>query len=105
MAGTLGLLLLWLPSGHGGLEELRCIVGSVANVAFFVVCLLRYVVALERLAAPRVVGLASLAFGLSFANNLFYLLPVSAQAAVCVSVADALRAVCPGHPTVGRGGG
>ena len=84
VVGTLGLLLLWLPSGHGGLEELRCIVGSVANVAFFVVCLLRYVVALERLAAPRVVGLVLLAFGLSFANNLFYLLPVSAQAALCV---------------------
>ena len=83
-AGSMGTLLLWTSSGFGAVGEALCVVGTVANVVFFVASLLRYAGVLERLDAARFVSLASVAFALSFANNLFYLLPDRLEAALCV---------------------
>lgn len=82
--GSAGMFFLWVPSGLGAVEEPLCVVGTVVNVVFFVASLLRYAGALERLDMVRVVILTSVAFALSFVNNLFYLLPDPLEAALCV---------------------
>ncbi len=90
--GSTGCLLLWLPA-LGAFERAQCIVGAVANIIFFTVCLLAYLSSLECFEPRRAALIVTLGFGLCFASNLFYVLPVIIQAALCV-VSPFAAALC-----------
>lgn len=83
-AGSVGLMMLWMPSA-GWMEPALCVAGSVVNVLFFIACLLRYIMALRGFGMVRTVAIVSLGFGLCFASNMVYLLPVTLQAVACVA--------------------